>query len=166
MANEAGYGVPDLPSVDAFLCEEAELLDGRRFDEWVQLFLPEGYYWVPAEHGQDSPVTTASIIYDDLPMLQARAARLKHPMLFTNIPPIRTVHAYSNVRIAEVDAQASACLVRSKLIVVESRADDQRVFGATCHHRLCRGEGGLRIAWKKVELVNCESHLDALTIPF
>lgn len=156
----------DLAQVEAFLFDEAELLDRRRYDEWLQLFLEDAYYWVPSQFEQDNPVDTASLIYDDLAMLQARTARLKHPMLYTNIPPIRTAHICSNVRILEQDAEVSACVVRSKLLVVESRRDDQRIFGATCHHRLRYASGAIRIAWKKVELANCEAHLDALTVPF
>jgi hypothetical protein len=27
-------------------------------------------------------------------------------------------------------------------------------------------EGGLRIAWKRVDLVNCDAPMDGITIPF
>lgn len=165
-ANETRTTTCNLAQVEAFLFDEAELLDRRRFDEWLQLFLEDAYYWVPSQYEQDNPVDTASLIYDDLAMLQARTSRLKHPMLYTNIPLIRTIHTYSSVRIVEKDPNARACLVRSKLLVVESRRDEQRLFGATCHHRLRCDSTGFRIAWKKVELANCEAHLDALTVPF
>ena len=32
--------------VQAFLTREAELLDERRFEEWVKLFDNDGIYWV------------------------------------------------------------------------------------------------------------------------
>ena len=34
---------------EQFLLHEARLLDEGRFDEWLALFTPDAWYWVPAE---------------------------------------------------------------------------------------------------------------------
>jgi len=55
--------------------------------------------------------------------------------------------------------------VRSKLIVLENRRDSQRLFGGTALHRLVQLDGNLRIAWKRVDLLNCDAPLDGILVP-
>jgi hypothetical protein len=50
--------------------------------------------------------------------------------------------------------------------MVEFRRNVQRVFAGTYLHRLVRAESGLKIASKRVNLVNCEAELDGLVLPF
>ena len=57
-------------------------------------------------------------------------------------------------------------LARSKLMLIEYRRNEQRLFGGTCLHRLVRGDGTFRIRFKRVELVNCDAPLDGLVVPF
>ena len=40
-------------------------VDEKRFDEWYGLFTDDGHYWVPAVHGQKSPLTENSLAYED-----------------------------------------------------------------------------------------------------
>ena len=39
----------DQESCERFLLHEARLLDEARFDDWLALFTPDGWYWVPSE---------------------------------------------------------------------------------------------------------------------
>ena len=39
----------DTRPFERFLFHEARLLDERRFDDWLALFAPDGWYWVPLE---------------------------------------------------------------------------------------------------------------------
>jgi benzoate/toluate 1,2-dioxygenase beta subunit len=50
--------------------------------------------------------------------------------------------------------------------MVEFRRDSQRLFAGTALHRLVQAGGGIRIAWKRVDLVNCDAPMDGITIPF
>jgi hypothetical protein len=50
--------------------------------------------------------------------------------------------------------------------MVEYRRESQRLFAGTALHRLLQTEGGIRIAWKRVDLINCDAALDGITIPF
>jgi benzoate/toluate 1,2-dioxygenase beta subunit len=49
---------------------------------------------------------------------------------------------------------------------MDFRRDSQRFFGGTAFHRLVQTDGGLKIAWKRVDLVNCDAPMDGITIPF
>ena len=152
-----------LRRVEEFLYREAWLLDERRFEDWLALFADDGVYWVPSQPGQESPVETASIIYEDRGMLDVRIRRLRHPKNYADTPPARTRHLVNNVML---DGAGGELDVSSALLMVEYRDDAQRVFGGGVRHRL-RPEGDdFRIVSKRVELVNCDAAHGFMSIPF
>jgi 3-phenylpropionate/cinnamic acid dioxygenase small subunit len=153
-----------LAECEAFLLHEAELLDDGRFEDWLALFTVNAWYWVPIEPNQESPVTTVSLMYDDRRLLETRVRRLAGPRMHAQEPRSRTSRIVANVTLRE-RRQASS-LVRSKFMMVEYRRGDQRLFAGTCLHELVRTEEGVRIASKRVDLVNCDAALDGLVVPF
>jgi len=157
---------PDLAEAERFLLHEARLLDEARFEDWLALFTEDAWYWVPAQPGQASPRDTISLVYDDRRLLETRVRRLRNPHLHAQQPPARASRIVANPTIEESDAAAGAVVVRSKLLMVEYRRNRQRLFAATCRHRLVRSDGGLRIAWKRVDLVDCDAELEGLLLPF
>jgi 3-phenylpropionate/cinnamic acid dioxygenase small subunit len=163
--NPAGHPAsPSHAECEAFLVEEARLLDEGRFDDWLALFTGNAWYWVPIEPNQDSPLTTVSLMYDDRKLLETRVRRLANPHIHAQDPRSRTSRIVANVTLQE--RRPAAALVRSKFMMVEYRRGDQRLFAGTCHHELVRAEGGLRIASKRVDLLNCDAPLDGLVVPF
>jgi benzoate/toluate 1,2-dioxygenase beta subunit len=152
-----GRSVPQVEA-EAFLVREARLLDEGRFDEWLALFTDDGWYWVPSQPDQADPFNTVSLIYDDRRLLETRVRRLSNPHLHAQQPRSSTSRIVANVTI-ESD------LVRSKLLVIEYRQGAQRTFAGTCRHKLVLVSERLRIAWKRVDLVNCDDAIDGLVIP-
>ena len=149
---------------EQFLLHEARLLDEAKFDEWLALFMPEAWYWVPSEPGQADPAETVSLIYDDRRLLETRVRRLASPRMYSQEPRSRTSRMVANVTIEEADR--NACTVRSKFVMIEYRREQQRLFGGATLHRLVQSDGRIMIAWKRVDLVNCDAPLDGITIPF
>ena len=80
----------DLKSCEQFLLREARLLDEARFDDWLALFTPDGWYWVPSEPEQGNPHDTVSLIYDDRRLLETRVRRLASPRIYSQEPRSRT----------------------------------------------------------------------------
>jgi benzoate/toluate 1,2-dioxygenase beta subunit len=154
----------DLDRCEQFLLHEARLLDDGKFDEWLALFTPEAWYWVPSEPDQADPVETVSLIYDDRRLLETRVRRLASPRMYSQEPRSRTSRMIGNVSIEETGKGFAT--VRSKLIMIEYRREQQRLFGGTALHRLVQADGRIMIAWKRVDLVNCDAPLDGITIPF
>ena len=154
----------DLRRCEQFLLHEARLLDEGKFDEWLALFTPEAWYWVPSEPDQADPVETVSLIYDDRRLLETRVRRLASPRMYSQEPRSRTSRMIGNVTIEE-SGKASAT-ARSKFTMIEYRREQQRIFGGTALHRLVQAGGRIMIAWKRVDLVNCDAPLDGITIPF
>jgi benzoate/toluate 1,2-dioxygenase beta subunit len=149
---------------EQFLVHEARLLDDARFDEWLSLFTTDAWYWVPSEPNQASPRDTVSLIYDDRRLLETRVRRLASPRIYSQEPRSRTSRMIGNVTIE--DADATGTTVRSKFQLVEYRRETQRMFGGTAFHRLVRGDHGIQIAWKRVDLVNCDAPHEGLVVPF
>ena len=63
-------------------------------------------------------------------------------------------------------AEGGDLRVGSTLVLVEYRRERQRVWGALVEHRLRRSTEGLRIAAKRVDLVNSEAELDGIVCLF
>jgi benzoate/toluate 1,2-dioxygenase beta subunit len=78
-------------------------------------------------------------------------------------PRSRTSRIVANVTIRE--RRPGEALVRSKFMMVEYRRGEQRLFAGTNFHELVRSEATLRIASKRVDLVNCDAPLEGLVIP-
>ncbi len=156
--------VLDRDRCERFLLHEARLLDEAKFDDWLALFAADGWYWVPSEPDQDNPHDTVSLIYDDRRLLETRVRRLASPRIYSQEPRSRTSRIIGNVSIEE--SSGGACTVRSKFVMIEYRRESQRLFAGTAFHRLVQADGGILIASKRVDLVNCDAPLDGLVVPF
>jgi len=154
----------DIHRCEQFVLHEARLLDEAKFDDWLALFTSDAWYWVPSEPDQANPHDTVSLIYDDRRLLETRIRRLASPRMYSQEPRSRTSRMVGNVTIE--DAEGRAATIRSKFIMIEYRREQQRLFTGTAWHRLVQIDGAIRIAWKRVELVNCDAPLDGITQPF
>jgi len=150
-------------TVEQFLYHEARLLDTQRLEEWLALFTEDATYWLPLEREQKDPVETSSIVYDDRTLLELRVKQARHPRAHARLPLARTVHQIGNIEIQE---EKSELKINSTLVLVEFRAEKQRIWGALVEHRLRRAGESFRIARKRVDLVNSEGELDGIAILF
>jgi 3-phenylpropionate/cinnamic acid dioxygenase small subunit len=155
----------DRAPFELFLIHEAQLLDARRFRDWMALFTEDGTYWVPAVPNQESPFDQASLFYDDRELMKTRVDRLEHPRIHVQTPPSRTAHLVGNTIVEQADEAAGEYVVGSTFIMVESRDDQQRVFAGRQHHRLRRDGTSFRIVQKRVDLINCDSAFEAMAVP-
>ena len=156
---------PDRADLEAFIVQEARLLDERRFRDWMGLFAEDGTYWVPAVPDQQSPFDQASLFYDDRDLMKTRVDRLEHPRIHVQTPPSRTAHLVGNAIVEEADEAKGEYVVGSTVIMVEYRDDAQRTFAGRQQHRLRREGGSLRIVQKRVDLINCDSAFEAMAVP-
>ena len=149
--------------VEEFLFHEARLLDTGRLEEWLALFTDDATYWVPLERDQKDPYETSSIIHDDRTLLELRVKQARHPRAHARQPLARTVHQVSNILVEDGGSELKA---NSTLQLIEFRNDKQRVYGALVEHRLRRVGNDLKIAHKRIDLVNSEGELDGISILF
>jgi 3-phenylpropionate/cinnamic acid dioxygenase small subunit len=142
-----------------FLYMEAQLLDERRLEEWLELFTPDGLYWLPIDP-DSHPEQKLSLIYDNDLRRRERVWRLMNTQAPSQTPRSRTQHMVGNVRL--IEGSAERAVVRSAQIVAELRGGDYRQpglgvqenFAADCTHTLVRQDGAWHIALKKMVLLN------------
>lgn len=157
-------------TVRALIEDEARLLDDQDFDAWLALFTPDCRYWVPVSLEQTTPGDGVAHFNDDKQLMAARTHRLLNPRAFGAEPSPRTAHVVSGVRIDAVDHDGTVHASSSQIILEYRRRDrfeeDSRVFGGRVRHVLRATGSGLRIALKRVDLVNAEGSMNALAAPF
>ncbi|NIO08665.1 MAG: phenylpropionate dioxygenase [Deltaproteobacteria bacterium] len=137
--------------VEAFLIEEAALLDDWRLDDWVKLFTEDGRYVVPAT---DTPSAdqrvTLGLIGDDMNRLRSRVERLKSRHAHREFPWSRTRRLISNVRITkdsgdEISATAS-------FLVYRIRSGNVDPLIGSYEYTLRRVDDVLKIVYRKAIL--------------
>ena len=150
-----------------FLIREARLLDELRLEEWQALFTSDGLYWIPLDESA-SISTSASIVYDTALRREERVHHLLYNKFPAQWPRSRTLHFISNVA---VETTGSDVVVRSNQIIYEMRTGDYKQVGigelralvASVEHLLRPDEGQMRIARKKIVLINRDSWHGNLT---
>jgi benzoate/toluate 1,2-dioxygenase beta subunit len=136
-------------AVEDFLYREALLLDERRFDDWLELFATDGFYWIPATDLE--PARGVSHAYDDHQTLTERISRLQHPRTWSQDPPSRTTRAVSNVI---VTPGAEHLSVSSVFVLYALRKQHVLSFAGRYQHHLRVRDDSFEIAFKKVTLIS------------
>lgn len=154
--------------IASFLYDEANLLDERRFDEWLALFSDECFIWAPSEH--DLPLEArfrqASIYYDERSKLESRVHRLRHPRIHSQLPPSRTSRVVGNVRVVGPAFEGRALRVDSRFVLVESRQELHRTFAGSYEHYLVEDSSRIRIYGKVARVTNCDQPMVGVGVPF
>ena len=142
-----------LERAERFLYHEANLLDAGKLEEWLGLFEPDAWYWMPVSSTETQRKRTPSYVDDNRPELELRIRRLLEPTAHTESPRPVACRVVSNVFVED----EAACVVRSKLVMHEFRRrdfgrDDYRLFCGTVRHGLRPDGESFRIAWKRIDL--------------
>jgi 3-phenylpropionate/cinnamic acid dioxygenase small subunit len=146
--------------VEKFLYREARLVDEHCYDEWLSLWSDDGIYWIPCGHEDTDPLRQVSIIYDNRAKLGDRIARFKSKAVLAQDPPSRMRRLISNI---EIQREAENELkVESNFILAEARAGQQQIWCGRAFHTLRGSSDALKIARKKVLLVNSEQEMPNL----
>jgi 3-phenylpropionate/cinnamic acid dioxygenase small subunit len=140
-----------------FVIREARLIDQHRLDEWLDLFIEDGIYWMPLEWGQTDPKLTASLMYEDKLLLTIRIERLKGNRTFSQKPRSRCHHVLQTPQVDKRDEVNNEYVTWTPMHYVETRYDDQQLYAAWATHTLTAVDGKLRIKLKRVDIVNCDA---------
>jgi biphenyl 2,3-dioxygenase subunit beta len=155
MADELRHKVED------FLYLEAELLDDRKLREWLDLLTDDMRYWMPIRYNplerpedlSDELAKPGDGYYfdDDKKSLSLRIERVYVKSAWAEMPPSRTRHLISNVRIKNDDGREME--VHSNFLVYRTRLEsDQDIFVGTRQDILRRVNDGFKIAKRTIIL--------------
>ena len=148
-------------AIEDFFYFEAELLDDRRLRDWLDLLTDDVQYWMPVRH---NPLERSADLNDELSKpgdvyyfddtkdtLKVRVERVYAKNAWAEMPPSRTRHLVSNVRVksdngSEIEVQSNFLCYRTRM------EKDQDLFVGTRHDLLRRAHGNFRIARRKIIL--------------
>ena len=150
-----------LAEVSQFLYLEARLQDAHAYDEWEALWTDDGMYWVPANGSDINPQTQMSILYDNRSRIALRIKQFKTGKRHSQTPPSRLGRIVSNVEL--LDVADGELRVGSCVQIFESNTRADTIWAARNEHLLRRTDAGLRMATKKVILVNNDKALYTLS---
>jgi 3-phenylpropionate/cinnamic acid dioxygenase small subunit len=162
---QAGIDLETRQAIEDFLYYEAELLDDRRFEAWVELFTDDVRYEMPMRVSRERTapdiVENGKIFADTKDTLRIRVERLGTEFAWAEDPPSRTRHFVTNIRIAPGEREGEI-RVRSNLLVYRNRGDSPQ-FNLLSGFRqdiLRRVNGAWKIAQRRVVLdqSNIASH--------
>jgi 3-phenylpropionate/cinnamic acid dioxygenase small subunit len=150
-----GSGEADYHAVVDFLYREAELLDQRRWRDWLALLAEDVTYEMPvrvtrARTLEDSTLPDMDHFREDRFTLQKRVERLETEYAWTEDPPSRTRHLVTNVRVFR--SGSGDLVAQSYLLLFRSRGDARPPEWVCAERtdRLRRTEGGLRLVHRVI----------------
>jgi 3-phenylpropionate/cinnamic acid dioxygenase small subunit len=129
--------------VEEFLFYQAELLDTKSWQAYIDLFAERGVYWMPARPEQTEWMDSPSIFAEDRELMGVRMGRITHPNAWSQAPLWETNHVVGNVVIEELSE--ARIRVRSRFQVLELRRDLLRSLAGVYRHTLLRQGEDLKI---------------------
>jgi len=121
--------------IEQFLYAEAELLDQRRFDDWLDLFADDARYWMPMRRNvkfgdQDRENTRegeeVAWFDEGKETLVQRVRQIQTGIHWAEEPLSRVCHMVSNIQLLEVSS--SEARVKSRFLVYRSRVEIETDF--------------------------------------
>jgi benzoate/toluate 1,2-dioxygenase beta subunit len=156
-ANGAGHATQH--AVEQFLFRQAEFLDSKRWQDYIDLFTPDGIYWMPPEPSHESWDGMPAIFAEDKNLMTVRINRVLHPDAWSQRPLWGTNHIVGNV-VIESEQPNGDVVVRSRFHMMELRRDDVRHFAGSYLHHLKRTGHGYRIKLQRVDMTNAQATYD------
>ena len=118
--------------IEELFYREAEMLDDRRFEEWLDFFTEDTRYWMPLhrnvkfgewERERTRETVDVSWIDDDKLTLTQRVKQIMSGIHWAEEPISRLTHMISNVRLAEVtDGEVKT---RCRFLVYRNRVETE-----------------------------------------
>jgi len=151
--------------VTEFLYREAELLDERRYDEWLALLADDLRYWMPmrrnVKYGEEQREFTREgqdIAWFDegKDTLTRRVKQIQTGIHWAEEPVSRISHLVTNVQIVEATpsvAEAREVTTRCRFLIYRNRVETETDILVGKREDVLRRESeGLRIARRKIVL--------------
>jgi benzoate/toluate 1,2-dioxygenase subunit beta len=155
----------DRHEVEQFLYREARLADEGDYDAWEALWTDDALYWVPIDGAGADPQRQMSVIYDNRNRISTRLKQLRTGKRYAQAPPSNLRRLLSNIEFlggrnnpdGNVDLEVGA-----NFLAIESRPRGIRLWGGRVTYRLRRQGNELRLAYKKVVLVDNDQPLPTM----
>jgi 3-phenylpropionate/cinnamic acid dioxygenase small subunit len=151
--------------VEDFLYREAELLDERRYEEWLKLFTDDVRYWMPMRRNVPADEldreftregTDVNWFDEGKDTLTRRVKQIRTGVHWAEQPPSRICHMVSNVQIVAMtpdDPSPMEVMVKSRFLLYRNRVETETdLLVGKREDQLRRVDGEWRIARRKIVL--------------
>jgi len=148
--------------IEAFLYHEAELLDERRYEAWLDLFTEDAHYFMPMRRNvpHDEPDREFTRAGADVnwfdegkDTLTRRVKQILTGIHWAEEPPSRICHMVSNVQVAAADSASGEVVVKSRFLVYRNRVETETDFLVGKREDVLRRvNGGWKIARRRIVL--------------
>jgi 3-phenylpropionate/cinnamic acid dioxygenase small subunit len=151
--------------IEEFLYREADLLDERRYEDWLALVAEDMRYWMPMrrnvkfgeeEHEFTRAGQDINWFDEGKETLTRRVKQILTGMHWAEEPVSRISHMVSNVRLLEVNPSAAdphEVCVRCRFLIYRNRVETETDFLVGKREDLLRRTGGQwQIARRKIVL--------------
>lgn len=144
-------------SVEQFLYQQSELLDAKRWQDYIDLFTDDGVYWMPANADHEHWEGVPSIFIEDKNTMTIRMKRVLHPEAWSQVPIWETNHIVGNVVIQDISTEGDI-VVRSRFQMIELRREDVRHFAGRYLHVLKKDQNNSYLIEKqRVDMFNAQA---------
>lgn len=138
--------------VQQFIFREARLQDIHDYDAWEALWTDDALYWAPANGTDPDPERQMSLIYDNRSRIALRVRQLKTGRRHSQTPPSQLARVISNFEFLESQSEDIKVTCNAQIFETNLRGDT--MWASRNEYTLRRVEGELRMAYKKVVLIN------------
>ena len=150
--------------IEDFFFKEADLLDEREYDQWLDLLTEDIVYWMPmrknvsyANRNRDTTEENdLAWFHDDKDTLRKRVKQIQTGIHWADEPISRVSHVITNIRLTEPIsslAEGERTTTKCRFIVYRNRVEDETdLFMGRREDTLTRLDGGLKIARRKIIL--------------
>ncbi len=146
--------------IEQFFIIEAELLDTRQFNAWLDLLADDIRYWMPIasnrQHGKwDGEYTREGQDLNWLDEgkfeLEQRVRQIETGLHWAEEPVSRTTHMFSNLQVTQADGDMID--TQCRFLVYRNRTETEtNFFVGKRHDRLRRGKDGFQLSVRKIFL--------------
>jgi 3-phenylpropionate/cinnamic acid dioxygenase small subunit len=150
--------------IEDFFFREADLLDEREYDQWLDLLTDDIVYWMPLRknvsyadrHKDITAENDVAWFHDDKDTLRKRVKQIQTGVHWADEPISRISHLITNVRLVEPVsslAEGEKVLTKCRFIVYRNRVEDETdLLVGRREDTLMRLGKGLKIARRKIIL--------------
>ena len=150
--------------IEELLYREAELLDERRFEDWLDLFNEDARYWMPMRRNVPAEEPEREFTREGVDVnwfdegkdtLTRRVKQIRTGVHWAEQPPSRICHMVSNVQLLDASDGPSPdeVAVKSRFLIYRNRVETETdILVGKREDLLRRVDGAWRIARRKIIL--------------
>ena len=146
--------------IEQFLYREADLLDSRRFHEWLEFFTADIRYWMPVysnvslRDAESSEISDGALdiatMDEDMESLTVRVKRMDFGTAWAEDPPSRTRRLITNVRVEPADKKTELNVTSNFLLYRDRLRGEEDLFVGRRNDLMRREDGELKIARRQI----------------